>query len=92
MPPLEDAAQAESKLLARVCKQKRMFTDMVNYAQALPVVFDFELVGHLQLDIQLDGIEIGSYGVREFLGQHYIYGTALALPRFQQALVKAGAL
>jgi hypothetical protein len=43
-------------------------------------------MGAEQLDIELNGIEIGSYGRREFRGRHYLYGTALALPRFTQAM------
>lgn len=37
-------------------------------------------------DINLNGIEIGSYGVRSFEGHHWIYGTGLAEPRFSMAL------
>lgn len=39
-------------------------------------------------DINLNGIEIGSYGVRSFEGHHWIYGTGLAEPRFSMALAK----
>ena len=39
-----------------------------------------------QIDWLLNGIEIGSYGVRAFEDFWYLYGTALALPRFRQAL------
>lgn len=41
------------------------------------------------IDLMLGGIEVGSYGIRTFRGRAYIYGTALALPRFHQALGKA---
>lgn len=33
-------------------------------------------------DINLNGIEIGSYGIREVENRYYVYGTGLALPRF----------
>jgi hypothetical protein len=36
-------------------------------------------------DITLDNIEIGSYGLRELPELTFIYGTGLALPRFNQA-------
>lgn len=36
-------------------------------------------------DIEVNGIEVGSYGVREVAGTSYIYGTGLALPRFSIA-------
>lgn len=42
-------------------------------------------------DIELNGIEIGSYGIREYTDPdgrsiHWIYGTGLAEPRFSYAL------
>jgi seryl-tRNA synthetase len=36
-------------------------------------------------DLMLNGIEVGSYGVREGFNQRWVYGTGLALPRFQTA-------
>lgn len=36
-------------------------------------------------DINLNGIEIGSYGLRTINNTNYIYGTGLALPRFNIA-------
>jgi aspartyl-tRNA synthetase len=36
-------------------------------------------------DINLNGIEIGSYGLRAINNTNYIYGTGLALPRFNIA-------
>lgn len=44
------------------------------------------ITGIGQVDYELGGLEIGSYGDREFMGRRYLFGTALALPRFQQAL------
>lgn len=32
-------------------------------------------------DIEVEGVEIGSYGVREYKGHRWVYGTGLALPR-----------
>lgn len=32
-------------------------------------------------DILINGIEYGSYGIRQFQGNYYIYGTGIALPR-----------
>jgi hypothetical protein len=37
-----------------------------------------------QIDILLDGIELGSYGIRRCSFLTWIYGTALAEPRFSQ--------
>lgn len=36
-------------------------------------------------DIELDGVEIGSYGCRQYRGHHWVYGTGLAEPRFSIA-------
>ncbi len=35
-------------------------------------------------DIEMEGVEIGSYGRRTALGRTWLYGTGLALPRFTQ--------
>jgi seryl-tRNA synthetase len=37
------------------------------------------------IDLNLNGIEIGSYGIKSFSSHKWIYGTGLALPRFTQA-------
>lgn len=39
-------------------------------------------------DIEVNGIEVGSYGIRSFEGHRWIYGTGLAEPRFSIALKK----
>lgn len=36
-------------------------------------------------DIEIAGIEVGSYGVRDSGGRTWVYGTGLALPRFSLA-------
>lgn len=36
-------------------------------------------------DLEIDGIEVGSYGVRRHANHVWIYGTGLALPRISQA-------
>jgi len=37
-------------------------------------------------DLECDGIEVGSYGIRQFEGVHWAYATGLAEPRFSTAL------
>jgi len=37
-------------------------------------------------DIECNGIEVGSYGVRTYKGETYVFGTALAEPRWSEAL------
>lgn len=39
----------------------------------------------VQWDYTHNGVEIGSYGVRKFRGEYYVYGTGIALPRFSQS-------
>jgi hypothetical protein len=36
-------------------------------------------------DIEINGIEVGSYGIRSVDDVQYIYGTGLALPRYSTA-------
>lgn len=36
-------------------------------------------------DIELHGVELGSYGYRSYAGWHWIYGTGLAEPRYSLA-------
>lgn len=36
-------------------------------------------------DLNINGIEVGSYGIREYQGYSYLYGTGLAEPRFSIA-------
>lgn len=40
-------------------------------------------------DLTLNGVEIGSYGIREAGGFRWVYGTGVALPRFSVAKRKA---
>ena len=38
------------------------------------------------VDITINGVEVGSYGIREHEGFKWVYGTGLAEPRFSQAV------
>lgn len=47
----------------------------------------FETVStHEGWDIYLNGVEVGSYGLRDFEGHYWVYGTACAEPRCSMAL------
>ena len=46
---------------------------------------DVVQIGPHEHDLVIDGIEIGSYGKREFNGFTWAYGTGLAEPRFTMA-------
>lgn len=50
------------------------------------LTLELEQLSTTQVDILGNGLEVGSYGLREFAGQLYVYGTACAEPRFSQAL------
>ncbi|RLD76804.1 MAG: hypothetical protein DRJ15_14725 [Bacteroidetes bacterium] len=38
------------------------------------------------IDILINGVEVGSYGIREYQGMRWVYGTGCAEPRLSQAL------
>ena len=39
-----------------------------------------------EMDIEINGIEVGSYGFREYNGFKWVYGTGCAEPRLSQAI------
>lgn len=82
-PVLPAMVQTQAEIFRLVARQ---------CGESLRGTLDIVTLGSEQVDLELNGIEIGSYGRREFQGQHYIYGTALALPRFTLALGKAPAI
>ena len=47
--------------------------------------------GTRSIDIEIDGIEVGSYGIREYKYRDksytWVYGTGIALPRFSGVLI-----
>lgn len=57
------------------------------YFEIAPEVERFDLIETPEgLDINLNGVEIGSFGVREWNGHVWAYGTGLAEPRFSLAM------
>lgn len=55
------------------------------YFRSLAPDLEIELVATSHgWDIEMEGVEIGSYGRRSALGRTWLYGTGLALPRFTQ--------
>lgn len=72
--------------------QVGMFKNVARYAGGpLDLQVSREKSGPEQWDLVMGGLEVGSYGLRHFNGQPYLYGTALALPRFTQALERVAA-
>lgn len=61
---------------------KEFFNKQLNYRSSIETVVS----GHNQYDILINGIEVGSYGVRETEYGRFIYGTGVAFPRINQAL------
>lgn len=46
---------------------------------------DIRVIDENSSDLEYNGIEIGSYGKRNFRGTDYVFGTGVAFPRFQQS-------
>jgi seryl-tRNA synthetase len=62
---------------------QRMADDALFFLRSLQGATKARIVPTAQgLDIELRGIELGSYGYRSHKGLHWIYGTGLAEPRF----------
>lgn len=66
--------------------------DMVDVAywffstQCDPATIEIVETGDNMFDINVNGIEVGSYGQREWQGFEWTYGTGLAEPRFTAAV------
>ena len=81
-----DPVAARRRLRALLDTQGRLFDELALHLGRSDGRLTLDPEDERQVDIQLNGIEGGSYGVRAFDGRAYLYGTALALPRFTQAL------
>lgn len=58
-----------------------------NFISTLCSVNDLQIIKTPEgYDIELHGIEVGSYGIREYEGGRWVYGTGLAEPRFSNIL------
>lgn len=70
-----------------ISKSKENFENLTfELDRALPLLFNISIIDDCSLDINYKNIEIGSYGIRDFNGLSYIYGTILAEPRFISAI------
>lgn len=81
--PLRQDADASKELANVVLLQMQLFNELSKHSKA---IIEQTKITSSQTDIELNGVEIGSYGLGENAGTTYIYGTVLALPRFRQAL------
>ncbi len=82
--PTEAAAFEELPLLLTL--QTAFFEELIRSLSTHQAPVVREIISTHQVDLCLNGIEIGSYGVRAYEGCWYLYGTALALPRFTAAM------
>lgn len=90
--PDDDGCDWHARLMQLVMSQAEIFRLVAQHSyQPLRAPVRIVELGPEQVDIELNGIEIGSYGRREFRGQPYLYGTALALPRFTLAMERSPA-
>ena len=87
--PFQHRIAGKIALSQLLSKQQQLFISLAKLHGSKAPIIEQEVVKHDQIDLCLGGIEIGSYGVREFEGCQYLYGTALALPRFTTALDRA---
>lgn len=87
-----DVSGWRTRLDELMAAQEMMFRAVALYAEGpIGMRIDREECGAAQTDLVVAGLEVGSYGLRHFKGQSYLYGTALALPRFTQALARVAA-
>lgn len=84
--PLAPEEQAMDRVYWLLGRQLVLFSELACKLGTAAPALTIEKVSGDQLDIFLNDIEIGSYGARRFESLSYAYGTALALPRFTQAL------
>jgi len=80
---LESGTEALPRLLTR---QQELFENLAQMMSFYDAEITTQIVSSEQTDILVNGVEVGSYGIRAFESLCYLYGTALALPRFTQAL------
>lgn len=69
---------------------KGVIQDALKFFKSQKVESEVKQLGHNMFDIvdNIFGIELGSYGIREFEGHQWIYGTGCAEPRLSTILQK----
>lgn len=86
--PLTPESRPMTACTQLVSQQLQLFTLLCHRFGVLHPALTTEVISAEQIDILLNDIEIGSYGVRALNDRKFLYGTALALPRFSQALAR----
>ena len=77
--------------LSVISSELRNIDDIVGHALMFkqarsPSMVKTKYISDTEIDLEINGVEVGSYGVREIDGKFLYYGTGLALPRFDQAV------
>lgn len=86
---LIDTNVSEEHLHAMMRDAKQFFDSLLPIEQATTIVKTTESDTSYDIVDGQSGIELGSYGIRRYKTQEWIYGTGLALPRFQVVKNKA---
>ncbi|HDR9105442.1 TPA: hypothetical protein QDB04_002283 [Burkholderia vietnamiensis] len=85
--PLDDDTDWHAKLLGLLSRQSGLFYALATQVLGEPLfAVTHEQVTPEQIDLVINGMEVGSYGLRIFHEKPYLFGTGLALPRFHKAL------
>lgn len=68
----------------------KAYWDMLTLAREFFEIYEFtDVVKTTEgKDIYINGLEVGSYGIRSFNNFHWVYGTGCAEPRLSQAIMK----
>ena len=68
----------------------KAYWDMFNLSREFFELYEFtDVVKTTEgKDIYINGMEVGSYGIRSFGDFHWVYGTGCAEPRLSQAIMK----
>ena len=84
------AANAQTELAAVIAAARQWFATELALLGLPENLLAVERISLEQQDLVLNGIEIGSYGIRPCAQGLYIYGTGCAEPRFSEAARFAG--
>ena len=66
----------------------KAYWDMINISKEFFELYDFVDIINTEegKDIYINGLEVGSYGIRSYKDFYWVYGTGCAEPRLSQAL------
>jgi len=86
--PVADAEEGRRVLPGIICRQKLMLSSLAMQLGCPGAAFGLLYESDSQLNLLLNGIGVGTYGVRALPSRRwYACGIALALPRFCEAVI-----